>query len=114
MTERLYLLEPGFKNDDGKLYYCPSCATVEGFLGFFPQVRSYIKVEYLPFPRPRQRLVGLLGPDHQSLPVLILDEGEATPDPQFEAKNANGRYFIDGEARIRHYLSSRFELPNAS
>ena len=113
-TERLFLLAAGFKKEDGNAYYCPSCATVEGFLSFFPQLRDLIRVEYLPFPRPRHSVIELIGSDNQSLPVLVLDEGSEIPDPAFHAKTANGRYFIDSEAQIRQYLTARFGLPAAS
>ncbi len=114
MADRLFLLKPGFEKEDGNLYYCPSCATIEGFLGFFPRLRDLIDVYYLAFPRPRQPVIDLIGADNQSLPVLVLEGATQAVDPAIAVKSFNGNRFIDGEAEIRRYLSSRYDLPKAS
>jgi hypothetical protein len=56
MKDRLYLLKPDFL-DQGKAYFCPGCAQVEGMLSFYPALREKIEVFYTEFPRPRPRLV---------------------------------------------------------
>src|SRR5579872_4675045 len=65
MKDRLFLLRPGFFKGEKGPFYCAESASVEGLLGFFPQLREMIDVEYIDFPRPRQVLVELLGNDHQ-------------------------------------------------
>jgi hypothetical protein len=114
MSDRLFLLKPGFEKGDGRLYYCPSCATIEGFLSFFPDLRHLVAVEYLPFPKPRRPIADLIGPDNQSLPVLILDAAGEDDIPDIQVKDFSGTRFINDGAEIRRYLSIRHGLPAAS
>ena len=60
MKDRLYLLKPNFL-DQGKAYFCPGWAQVEGMLSFYPGIREKIEVHYIEFPRPRARLVAEIG-----------------------------------------------------
>lgn len=112
--DRLYLLRSGFMKGDAGPFYCNDSAPVEGMLSFFPQLRQLLDVRYLEFARPRIALIEELGPEHQSLPALVVGPGHTlklgTPEPQ----SANGRRFYIDEHKIRDYLSIQHGLPQAS
>lgn len=112
MKDRLYLMRPGFVNAGLGPFYCGDSVSVEGMLGFFPELREKLDVHYIAFPRPRQPLVDALGENHQSVPVLIL-AGDKSVEGAPEPRKAGGRRFYDDEKKIRHYLSVRFDLPEA-
>ena len=110
--DQLYLMKPDFMNAGLGPFYCGDSVSVEGLLGFFPELREKVDVTYIDFPRPRHALVDTIGENQQSLPVLIL----ATNAPEVaevEIKNANGFRFINSEKGIREYLSIINHLPRA-
>ena len=82
-------------------------AMVEGFLGYFPQVRETLDIVYYPFPRPRTAIVDLVGGDNQSMPVLVLDAPSGHPDVQ----QANGHWFVIDPKPICRFLAARHGLP---
>jgi len=114
MKDQLYLLRPGFMNAGMGPLYCSDSAPVEGVLSFFPQLRNLIDVHYLEFPRPRAPLVKALGEQNQSLPVLIVGKDRMLKDPELEPSQANGVQFFAQEKQIRHYLSTQYNLPQAT
>jgi hypothetical protein len=104
MKDRLYLLKPNFL-DQGKLYFCPGCAQVEGMLSFYPALREKIEVHYIDFPRPRPSLVAEVGADNQGCPKLVLGEEHGVP-PKVTVAEAQGRRFISAPLEICRYLAS--------
>ncbi len=114
MKDQLYLLRPGFMNAGMGPLYCSDSAPVEGVLSFFPQLRQLVDIHYLEFPRPREPLVKALGDQYQSLPVLILAANRKLKDEELQPSNANGRWFFADQSSIRHYLSTQYDLPQAS
>ena len=114
MKDQLYLLRPGFMNAGMGPLYCSDSAPVEGVLSFFPQLRELIDVHYLEFPRPRAPLVKALGEQNQSLPVLIVAKGQKLKVPELVPSHANGLQFFAQERQIRQYLSTQYNLPEAS
>jgi hypothetical protein len=109
--DQLYLLRPGFMNAGIGPLYCSDSAPVEGVLSFFPDLRKWIDVHYIEFPRPRSALVEALGEENQSVPVLILAAGRALRKDMPEAKIARGRSFFSDERSIRQYLALQYGLP---
>jgi Protein of unknown function (DUF3088). len=106
--DHIFLIAPGFtdpKRDDGP-FICPFCNQVEGLLASFPDLAGKLEVTRLPFPRPRQPVIELIGEENQSLPVLVLGD-----DPPPDAKEANGRRFVNDTARILALLSERHGFP---
>ena len=106
--DRLFLIQPGFtdpKRDDGP-FVCPHCNQVEGLLASFPDLAAGIEVTRLPFPRPRQPVIDLIGEENQGLPVLILGD-----DPPADAKTANGQSFVSDTSRILALLAERHGFP---
>lgn len=110
--DQLYLMKPNFMNAGLGPFYCGDSVSVEGLLGFYPQLRDKIDVTYIDFPRPRQALVDTIGENQQSIPVLILAV-DAPEVPEVETKTANGRRFINNEKGIREYLSILNALPRS-
>jgi hypothetical protein len=110
MRDHLFLLKPGFEDgDDGKRYYCPHSAQVEGVLSFYPILRMEMDVTYVKFPRPRQPIVDLIGEENQSAPVLVIGDAGTIPK-QLKASVAKGRSFFSGEEAIAEYLASRYGI----
>jgi hypothetical protein len=95
--QKLFLLKPDFQDvnrADGKSYFCPDCAILEGLLSFYPWLREKLEVHYLDFSRPRKVLVDLLGEANQSCPVLVLTDGS----------------FINQPDDIIHYLVDNYQI----
>ncbi|WP_315786613.1 MULTISPECIES: DUF3088 domain-containing protein [unclassified Bradyrhizobium] len=109
--DRLFLLAPGFRDvaHPGRFFVCPHCNAIEGLLGSFPGLATQIEVHRLPFERPREAVVTLIGEQHQSLPVLIFADDKPVPA---DAQIANGRRFIDDPGRILRYLAERYGFPH--
>jgi hypothetical protein len=109
--DRLFLLTPGFRDisHPGRFFVCPHCNAIEGLLGYFPGLSTQIEVHRVPFERPREAVVALIGEQHQSLPVLIFADDKPVPA---DAQIANGRRFIDDPVRILRYLADRYGFPH--
>jgi hypothetical protein len=103
-NDRLYLLKPNF-HDQGKVYFCPGCAEVLGFLEFYPTIKNCLGLHYVDFPRPRAELVSLLGEQNQSCPVLILGTSASNLKPGLKVRHANGKVFVEGGREITEYLA---------
>ena len=105
MTDRLFLLNPGWTDDLGGPWYCPAGAVIEGVLAFHPDLMAQLDITRLDHPRPRQPVIDLVGEDHQSCPILVLDD--AFDWPEAETSVATGRRFLQDEAIIP-YLAARY------
>ncbi|SFF83036.1 Protein of unknown function [Novosphingobium sp. CF614] len=112
MRDQLFLMKPGFVNAGLGPFYCGDSVSVEGMLGFFPELREKLAITYIEFPRPRQAIIDLIGAEHQSVPVLVLAEDSSVPE-SVKARFSADRRFIDDEKQIRQYLSLRHGLPVA-
>lgn len=112
MKDQLFLMKPGFVNAGLGPFYCGDSVSVEGLLGFFPELRDKLEITYIEFPRPRQAIVDLIGAEQQSVPVLILADAASVPG-SVKTRMAEGRRFIDDEKQIRQYLSLSHGLPVA-
>lgn len=109
--DRLIILKPGFVDPafPGQVFYCWHCALMEGVLASFPEALASVEVERIEWPRPRQSVIDLIGPDHQSLPVLVLAD-DAPSDP--ETGEHEGRRFVSGKDDILRALSARYGIPD--
>jgi len=79
MKDQLFILAAPFP-DGGFEWYCNDCATLEGALLVNPHWASRIDVRRIGFPRPRQEVIELVGPDWQGLPMLVMDKERAPGD----------------------------------
>jgi len=107
MTDRLFLLNPGWTDAQGGPWYCPAGAVVEGVLAFHPALRDQLEIAYLDHPRPRPPIIDQVGEDHQSCPILVLDGTFDWPEAATSA--ATGRRFLQDEAIIP-YLAARYGI----
>jgi hypothetical protein len=113
VKDQLFLLRPGFFEGSRGPLYCGDSVPVEGLLGFFPDLRRIIDVHYIDAPRPRKSVVDLVGPDNQSIPVLVLSPDRVVKDEAIGIRVDQGRRFINNEADIRKYLSAQYGVPSA-
>jgi len=107
MTDRLILLNPGWSDDEGGPWYCPAGAIIEGVLAFHPTLRGLLDILYVDHPRPRPAVIELVGEDHQSCPVLVIDG--ALDWPEANVSETTGRRFLQDEAIIP-YLAARYGI----
>jgi hypothetical protein len=91
--DTLLLLAPDFATG-GRRCYCPACATIEGLLGYYPQLRSELDVRYIGFTRPRPDVVELIGAANQGLPALVLANAVAAGGPASIGRYLARRYGI--------------------
>ncbi len=108
VKDKLFMLRPGFFQGSEGPFYCGDSVAVEGLLGFFPQLRSEIEVEYIDAPRPRAAIVAMIGQENQSAPVLVLAEGRKPVDEGVQVHLYGNTRFIDSPDHIRRYLSSQY------
>jgi len=106
MRDRLYLLKPNFI-DQGKSYFCPGCALVEGMLSFYPSLREKIEIHYIDFRRPRASLVAEVGDENQGCPKMVLGGDHSVPQ-KVAVGEAKGRQFISEPMEICRYLASAY------
>lgn len=111
MRDKLFILETGFKDPayPNKTFYCWHCVLMEGLLASFPAMAGKLDVERISWPRPRKELVDLLGPEFQTVPVLILAN---EPPGGIEYKTHNGVRFVDDKDAILHALSLVYDVPH--
>lgn len=102
--DKLYLIKPDFP-DQGRTYYCPGCAELIGVIEFYPKLKQHIEIRWVNFARPRLELVDLLGPDHQSCPVLVLRTVPKHPHTSLKVQYASGHAFVAGAREIGEYLA---------
>ncbi|WP_375754857.1 DUF3088 domain-containing protein [Corallococcus exercitus] len=106
-TDILFLLKPDFQDaGDEARYFCPSCAYVEGVLGFYPRLRDVVQVRYVDYARPRPAIVELLGEGNQGCPVLVLAPHSRTNKPEWVREHGAHRFITDKVA-ISQYLAEQ-------
>jgi len=108
--DKLILLKPEFPDPQfpGRSFYCWHCAMVEGVLAASPHLTANLDIERVDWPRPRESVVALVGPENQSLPLLILAKGT-------NSKLQTGTYgdlvFINDKFQILAALHERHGFP---
>ncbi len=109
--DRLFLVKPDFQDPafPGERFYCWHCALMEGLLASFPALSQPLDVERIDWPHPRAGLIRLLGPDNQSVPLLLL---AGTVSSELPHKQHDERRFIDDKDTILAALSQRHGLPS--
>ena len=111
---KLFLLKPGFTDsnadNEGKLYYCPQCAMIEGVIKYYPQLEERIEIHHVDFKRPRPAVIEIIGEENQSCPVLIIDnEPENDTDTSYFEKHGD-KLFVNSPDLIMKYLAERFGI----
>jgi len=112
--DKLFLLKPGFTDDkidnEGRRYYCPSCAAIEGMLHYHPELRTQLEIVYVNFEKPRQAIAEILGEDHQSCPVLVLDAKEQDLPDNTVIKYFGQYRFVQSSIEIMKYLAYKYSV----
>ncbi|UWU25647.1 DUF3088 domain-containing protein (plasmid) [Rhizobium sp. CB3060] len=108
--DRLFLLRPGFDDPayPGQQFYCWHCALLEGVLASFPDLAKKLDVERIQWPRRRPSVIALAGEQNQSVPLLVLAEGDSSPHL---TGIYEGRAFIAEKDKILAALSDRHGFP---
>jgi hypothetical protein len=111
LRDRLIILKPGFEDPacPGQRFYCWHCVLMERLLAAFPRLEERIDVERIAWPRPRTEVVAHIGPENQSVPVLILADDAP---PELATGSWNGRRFIAGKDSILRALAVRHGIPD--
>src|SRR3981189_3738395 len=109
MRDHLFLLKPGFEVGDGKRYYCPHSAQVEGVLAFYPRLRLEMDITYLKFARPRQPIVDLIGTENQSAPHLVVGDAATIPK-QLKPGNAKAPASKYRAPTAIKYMLARYDI----
>lgn len=110
LRDRLFLLAPDFEDPayPGERFFCWHCALLEGVLASFPALRSKIDVERVAWPRPRRKIIDVVGEENQSLPLLLL----ADDAPGGLASGTfRGQRFVADKDAILAVLSRRHGIP---
>lgn len=102
--DRLFILAAPFE-DNGRAWFCQQCALLEGALLANPHWAEKIDVRRVAFPRPREEVIAAVGPDHQSLPMLVLRDGAAAP---FGARRHGDKVFLKDGVAITEYLAATY------
>lgn len=108
--DKLFLLKSGFLDPElpGRSFYCWHCALIEGVLLALPDLASRFEIERVDWPRPRKAVIALAGDENQSLPLLVLAEGESS---KFQTGVFGKRALISDKDKILAALSERHGFP---
>ncbi|OOG74748.1 DUF3088 domain-containing protein [Sinorhizobium sp. A49] len=109
--DKLFLLRPDFEDPayPGQRFYCWHCALMEGVLASFPALAQRLDVERVAWPRPRIPVTDLVGEENQSLPLLVLADGESYVH---QTGTYRGRAFVAEKDKILAALSERHGFPD--
>ena len=111
---KLFLLKPGFTDsnadNEGKLYYCPHNALIEGVIKYYPQLEEIIEIYRIDFKRPRPAIIELIGEENQSCPTLIIDKNHDNDIDTSYFKSYGDFLFVDTTELITRYLAEKFGI----
>jgi hypothetical protein len=111
---KLFLLKPDFTDsntdNEGKLYFCPPCALINGVIKYYPQLEEMIEIHYVNYTRPRPAIIELIGAENQSCPVLVIDnkQSDITDTSYFEKHR--DKLFVNSPDLILKYLAEKFGI----
>ena len=112
--EKLFLLKPNFKdaNVDGaeQLFYCPHCAMIEGVLSYYTQLQDKLEVIYIDFPRPRHKLVELVGEENQGCPNLVISKDDSVGLDTSYFLSLKGYLFVNKKELIVRYFTDKYGI----
>ncbi|NVD40490.1 DUF3088 domain-containing protein [Ensifer sp. HO-A22] len=111
VKDKLFLIQPGFKDPayPGQQFYCWHCALIEGVLASFPDLAKRIDVERIAWPRPRLPVIAFVGEENQSLPLLVLADGNTS---EHQTGVFQGRAFVSEKDKLLAALSERHGFPD--
>ena len=113
---KLFLLKPNFtdpnNDNEGKLYYCPQNALIEGVLKYYPDLEKKIEIQYIDFKRPRPLVIAEIGEENQSCPVLVANKTETENESGYFSTYGD-KLFINDENLILKYFAEKFGIGTA-
>jgi len=111
---KLFLLKHGFTDsnadNEGKLYYCPHNAIIEGVIKYYPQLEKMIEIHHVDFKRPRPAIIELIGEENQSCPVLIIDNKPHNEIDNSYFEKYGDKLFVNSPDLILKYFAERFGI----
>ncbi len=111
---KLFLLKPDFtdsnSDNEGKLYYCPHCAMIEGVIKYYPQLEKIIEIHRVDFKKPRQAIAELIGEENQSCPVLIVDDKWGNSAELNYFQKHGDKLFVNSPELIVRYFAEKFGI----
>lgn len=112
MRDRLYLLDPSFADPayPDRTFYCRDCITIDGLLARFPDKATMLDIIRIPYPRPRDAVIAVVGEAHQNLPLLVLAPGA---DPALADSRHDDTCFVSDFKGLLHALHVRHGFPEA-
>lgn len=110
MKDQLFLLQPDFQNPvyPNQKFYCWHCALIEGVLVAFPERARNIDVQRVAWAHPRASVIARAGEENQTLPLLVLGEGETS---KFQTGSFGNLTLIAGKDGILAALAERHGFP---
>ena len=110
MANTLYLLKMPFKDAavSDEDFYCWTCLLLDGLTQKFSEKLSELDIQRIEFLRPRQKVVDIVGPDNQSLPMLVLDDNVLIGR---ETGTFGKTRFIKGKDEILDALTDIYAIP---
>lgn len=110
--DQLFLLKPDFTDGNEGPCYCPSCATLEGVLVYYPKLKEVLDVQRVDFPRPRAAVIAAIGAANQGLPVLVVAAHPASEAALagLDVKESEKRRFLQSTGDIGRYLARRYGI----
>jgi hypothetical protein len=111
---KLFLLKPDFTDinldKEGKNYYCPHCAMIEGVIMYYPQLEKMIEIHRIDFKRPRKEIIELIGEENESCPVLIIDKARRKEAETSYFNVFGDKLFVNSDELIVRYFSENFGI----
>ena len=107
--DKLILLAADFSDPayPNQKFYCWHCTLMEGLLSCYPQIADQLDVVRISWPQPRQEVIDLIGPENQSVPVLILADDAPIG---LGTGSFCGRRFVNDKDAILQALSVRYGI----
>lgn len=108
--DKLFLLKSQFQDPQypGRAFFCWHCALMEGLLSLYPHLLQKLEVIRVEWPRPRAEVISEVGTENQSLPLLVLAEGNKS---KYHTGIWEHRSFISDKDAILQYLSEEYGIP---
>ena len=110
MQTTLFILSNPFKDEkiSDEDFFCWQCLLLEGVVAKFPEKLKALVIERVEFPRPRQSVISLVGPDNQSLPTLVLGDDVLVG---YETGVFGETRFVKGKDDILNALTEIYNIP---
>ena len=111
---KLFIIKPGFTDsntdNEGKLYYCPHCALIEGVIKYYPQLEERIEIHRVDFKRPRPAIIEIIGEENQSCPVLIIEHKQIDDTDIGYFEKYGDKLFVNSPDLILRYFAEKFGI----